>query len=371
MNHRINSSNNRLSGVELLRIIAILLICVFHSTQTAMRFSDFSSGFGITSIIFNIIKHFGNFGNMLFVICSSWFLLDSKRVKPEKAIGILYDSSLISIIWMVIILIFGFSLSTRDIIHQIFPDIYGNVWFVPAYIILYIAHPILNNGLKNLSYKVHLTYVILAFLLYGVLAYYTGYGWYGANDLFAFIVLYVAISFFKLHMAALCNNRKLNLSVFIISIAVLITVYTLKPVLASKFQVFSTYPFVHSYLSPVKFLAFFSLFNLFRTMNFKSGFVNCVASCSLFVYCFHENILFRSLIRPQIFEYLFKYLGKEYAILIILSIGIMLCVCGYAVSLLYKLTLQKVTKFAAAKSSNLLNFIISKIEKILKKKANG
>ena len=47
--------------------------------------------------ISSIIVLFGPMGNILFVICSSYFLVDKTKSRAEKAINILFDSMVISI----------------------------------------------------------------------------------------------------------------------------------------------------------------------------------------------------------------------------------------------------------------------------------
>ncbi|MBU7478876.1 acyltransferase family protein, partial [Lactiplantibacillus pentosus] len=105
----------RESGIEALKIIAIFMIVLYHSTQTlnsqstiyASQHYALARGMATTNIQRIIIFLFGNLagvGNMLFFICSSWLLCKSKKQHKLKLLYMLADVWVISIIWLIVIL---------------------------------------------------------------------------------------------------------------------------------------------------------------------------------------------------------------------------------------------------------------------------
>lgn len=84
----------RNTGIELLKVIAIFLIVISHVTQTlgeqnvivqltnpiiqGVAKSDFSE---VVTLFF---RHLGGIGNTIFIVCSAYFLLNSKEVKKRK-----------------------------------------------------------------------------------------------------------------------------------------------------------------------------------------------------------------------------------------------------------------------------------------------
>lgn len=94
-----STQKTRFSGVELLKVIAIFLICISHAVQTSELFIDYSPTFDPAIVVLKIFRYFGQVGNIIFIISSCYFLFLSKsKTKFEKAINLLLDSCFISII---------------------------------------------------------------------------------------------------------------------------------------------------------------------------------------------------------------------------------------------------------------------------------
>lgn len=84
----------RNSGVEILKIIAIFLIVISHVTQTLYTINPaFPSDYvlevkyaskNIQHLILTWFSTFGSQGNLIFLVSSAWFLLDSKKNNSKK-----------------------------------------------------------------------------------------------------------------------------------------------------------------------------------------------------------------------------------------------------------------------------------------------
>lgn len=325
----------RNSGVELLRIIAILLICISHAVQTSEQFLDYSSlSFGI--ILLKILRYSGQIGNILFVICSSWFLLDSKKMKHEKALKILMDSTLISIFIFLCFVISGYKFSTIEIIHQLFPDYFANMWFIPVYVIFYLVHPLLNSAINAMDKKSHFSFCLILFCFFGALGL-IGWGGIVMNSFVEFCVVYFIVGFMKKYCQSFYENRRLNLLLFLVFYLIFIFAIIFKNIFNINRLT------LDQFYSPILLPALLCLFNLFNGLKIQSKTINYLASCSLYVYCIHENILLRTLIRPLYYQKALNICFNAY-------FGwIMLCAVGmfigaYLLSILYKHTLAKITK---------------------------
>lgn len=325
----------RNSGVELLRIIAILLICISHAIQTSEQFLDYSSiSFGI--IILKILRYSGQIGNILFVICSSWFLLDSKKVRIEKALKLLLDSMFISTVIFLGFVISGQNFTFKEIICQLFPDYFSNMWFVPVYVIFYLIHPLLNGAISAMNKKQHFSFCLILFCLFGVLGL---IGWSGIimNSFIGFCIIYFIVGFIKKYCKSFYENRKLNLLLFLVFYLIFIFAIIFKNIFNINRLT------LDQFYSPILLPALLCLFNLFNGLKIQSKTINYLASCSLYVYCIHENILLRTLIRPLYYQKALNICFNAY-------FGwIMLCAVGmfigsYLLSILYKHTLVKITK---------------------------
>lgn len=140
---KINQTNKkiRFSGIELLKIIAVFLICLSHITETTRQIFIIDGSFGFQGIVVRAFSNFGYIGNTIFVICSIWFLLDSNSIKREKIIQILFDSVCISICFLIGYLIAGYKFDSQTILYQIFPDFFQMFGlFLFMFCFIYLIH---------------------------------------------------------------------------------------------------------------------------------------------------------------------------------------------------------------------------------------
>ncbi len=348
----------RFSGVELLRILAIFLICTYHAIQTTEGILNYSqNNFGM--MILKILSYAGKVGNLLFIICSSYFLLESTHVKKNKVLKILFDSMLISIIIFLFFVFFGHKFTYEEAIKHFFPDYYQLVWFVPFYCIFYLIHPLLNIVINNISQKQHFSICLFIFFFYGFLVLFFGFT-LGVNILIYFVFIYFVVAYMKKYCSKFCENRKLNaLLLFIFTV-----IFILLIVLKNLYQI--SWLFLDEWCSPILLPLLLFLFNIFNSFKFKNKTINYLASCSLFVYCIHENFLLRRIIRPKYYKYVLSISQNMY------FWWIMLCAVGmfigaYILSLLYKLTLSKLTNFLSKKAAcgidKIIDFLFSKTKR--------
>ena len=105
--------SRRESGIELLKIIAIFAIVISHTVQTLtsknkyVGFSDYvfdisHSTTDPLSFVFMLLRYLGQFGNIVFVICSAWFLVDSSKSSGKKVVNLIFEIWSVSIIILVI-----------------------------------------------------------------------------------------------------------------------------------------------------------------------------------------------------------------------------------------------------------------------------
>ena len=326
-------ANERTSGVELLRIISIFLICISHAVQTSQGFIDCNK-LSAGTLILTIMSYFGQMGNILFIICSSWFLLDSNWVKIEKIFKILLDSMFISIMILLCFVISGYKLTFGQVIMQIFPDFFGNLWFIPIYVLFYMVHPLLNHIITTINKKTHFTFCLITFLLYGLFNCCFGWGM-GIGNVDLFIFIYFVVAFIKKYCQTFYQNRKLSLFMFIFFLLMFICFVLYQHFFKIGLQ-------INALFSPFLVPMLLCLFNIFNSLKIRSKFVNYVASCTLFIYCFHENMLLRSIIRPQYYKYFLTINYNMYVGWVMLC-GLGMFVSGVVIALLYRLTFSKLT----------------------------
>lgn len=329
------ATKTRLSGIEAYRIIAIFLICLSHANPQGLNL--------VNPFLSNILVYIGQCGNIMFIICSSYFLVDSKKIKLVKVIKILLDSAFISIIILLGMTIAGYSFDSKTILMQIFPTFYYNMWFISIYIIFYLIHPLLNLIINNLSKKQHFSLCFALFVIYGLLGLFTGWE-VGVNELLSFVILYFFVAYTKRYCQNLSNNTLKNTYLFIIFFCLFLALASLKLLIPlPKLTINQRY-------SPILLPMLLFLFNIFKNTKFKSTLINTFASCTLFIYCFHDNILLRTYIRPTFYAHAFSAYPDFYFGWIFVC-GTGMFVLGGLVSLLYKFTLSKLSNYCAKRLS--------------------
>ena len=339
----------RKSGVELIRLIAMMLICISHCTQSMEKFVDFQTpSWDLSLLTMRFMRFGGTMGNILFVVCSSYFLVKRKKIRSEKAINILLDSQMISIglfcCFCGTALLRGsaFHFTTTDIFAHLFPDLYETVWFVPCYVIFYLIHPALNLVIENLTQKQHLSVCILIFAVYGV----------GGlvniapvfSSLLGFICIFFLVSYMKLYCFDFVEDTKKNVRYFSLFFFLFIGIVLAKNILAQHFEFFVIYPEIGGLLSVVFLPMLICLFNIFLKIEHCNRFVNYVASTCLFFYCIHENKIVREEIRPQIYGFLINRFGSDYLLLYVFFLTAVLLFVGFGVSIIYRETFHKLNE---------------------------
>lgn len=111
------SVKQRQSGIELLKIIAMVLIVIAHCVQTIAESDKFvlhninivQPTKDIAIFALQIFYYFGVLGNSIFFISSAWFLVDSSNIKLNKIMYIVLNNIAISVIFMLIFLGGGYT----------------------------------------------------------------------------------------------------------------------------------------------------------------------------------------------------------------------------------------------------------------------
>ncbi len=351
--------NQRESGVELLKIIGIMLIIISHCVQTTEKFVDFQAPtWNETFLIMRMLRFGGNVGNLIFVISSAYFLAGKSKVKGEKAVNILLDSQFIS----VIVLGLTFALSRfitlsvkfdfRFVYENLFPDIFSKVWFIPAYVVLYLTHPFLNQIIDGLDKKSHMRIDVCLFFVYGVTMLFKGGPQY--SNMLGFFIIYFYVSYIKKHQSEYVFDRKKNIKAFVIMFIIFIVVVLIKNYLAFRIKWFRTFPEIKEMTSVIFFPMIMSLFNVFLSFKFKNKTINAISSLTLFIYCIHENFIVRTYLRPYCYRVMAEKYGAHY-LYFALALAAALFIASLILAKIYQLTLHKLSAKLSVKLSGFLN----------------
>lgn len=295
------------SNFELLRIIAMFLVLVYHANGQSIgsvSYSDYVEN-PINALTRTLFTSISVICVNLFILISGWF-----GIKPSLKgfIGFLFQCIYIyGGIYLFLILIGKESFSLHGI--GITLCLSGGIgWFVPSYMMLYILAPILNKFIESTSSK-DIGKFLIAFYIFQTIYTYTK-GTIFLNGGFtpiSFMGLYVLARFIRNYKS---DNYKLGSTLYIITTILLIIInfVILKFNLPINIYQYSD-PFV--IISSCGFLMWASTWKLKY-----NKYINWISSSSFAVYLFHQypfDNRFFEIVARNIYE---EYFGFKFLIII-------------------------------------------------------
>ena len=360
----------RNSSVEILRIFAMVLICICHSIPTSPYPPEGAAQFieGVASadpqyFLASCMGAAGLVGDVIFIVCSSYFLLESKKLKIGKIALMLLNTLVISLLFMTVILALGYKLSAFEIVRQIFPTLFQNNWFVTYYIIFYLIHPLLNKIIHMLDKRALGIAAALLFVQCSIFLFVQAEA-PGINKFLCFVSIYFIVAYFKYYGSAFTQNKKWNIVVLISSIVLYYVMRLVVTYIGLKFYEGEQCPYFNLFHinNPVIIAFSLSLFNLANRKRFVSKPINFVSSLSLLFYLIHHNFLFDKYIQPKWHIWFVGEFGGNLLVPDMLILSAVLFTAGLTLAAVYKLTVERGTKFVADKIQLLSDKIIFKIK---------
>lgn len=181
--------SDRESNFELLRIIAMLMILVLHVGYHGGRLPvDYIAGHPIGAFFSQFFEVLAVAGVNIFVLISGWFGI---RASVKGFCNLIFQVVFISLIAYLVMLGLGLT-DLRSLPHGIFI-----IWFVWAYLLLYILSPMLNYFVAQATkrqYKV----LLIAFFVFQTCCgwvYPFNNGFDNGYSTFSFIFLYLVAQY--------------------------------------------------------------------------------------------------------------------------------------------------------------------------------
>lgn len=359
----------RNSSVEILRIVAMVLICICHSipsfpypsADAANPFIGGAATANVQYFIADCIGGAGLIGDVIFIVCSAYFLLDSRKMKAGKVALMILNTLVVSLIFMSVILALGYKLSATEIVRQIFPTVFQNNWFVSYYIVFYLIHPLLNRIIRTLDRTALGIAAALLFVQSYIFLFVQAVP-PGINKLLCFVTIYFIVAFFKYYGSIIMQAKKLNIAVLVSSI---VLYYAMK--LAVNFIGLKGYTGGNDlsalfHINNPIILAFsLSLFNLANRKRFVSKPINFIASLSLLFYLIHHNNLIDKYVQPKWHIWFIGEFGGNLLVPDMLLLSAILFAGGILLAAVYKLTVERGTKYITDKIQLLCDKIAYKI----------
>ncbi len=349
-NEIVKEKSARMSNFEIIRIIAMFLI-IFSSAlpygatyQAGGGYDSVFVDLSITNIdaqhiIFTFLRYGGQIGDTLFVLCSAWFLVESSRFKLNKAIKMIFDSLLISLIGLGISL-FLLRPSTLEIIKSIFPMTFQLNWFVGCYIVYYLLHPLINRAISGLNQKNLGLLALALFIAYSVIS--VVYSAYYFTYLVSFISIHILVFYVK--KSKLYEIPKKNATIVCVVSALVLFLVVIAIEFAGNFIgiVHNNNLLLAKFYNPL--IIVLCLFLILSVSHSKPWFntkVNYFSSLSLLVYLLHGNYFLLTYGKYEIYLILHNHIESLLLCFVIYCLSYVVIIPLTAI--LYKISFGKLT----------------------------
>ena len=349
-----HSLRERASGIESLKVFAIILIVLSHVAQTTLKNPrvvqtiDLSHGTdNLQYLLLVFFFHFGKWGNSIFFTCSAWFLLSSDRYDKRKWFFMLFEIWVISVTILAVTFYFiKNEISATYIIKSCLPTFYGNNWYLTCYLLFYPIHPILNSIINQMDKPALFRTSITLFIIYFFFSL-VGGSFFGSTIIY-WITIYFVIAYSKIHLNRYTSNLRLNITVMVVSLICSIGLIVVTNELCLR------YSFFKGQLNrwnvnnnPFFFTLSFSMFLIASKIELKSTVINYISSLSLLIYILHENIILRTYFRPIMINYIDTHFGYSNISFWVFVCAVLLFIISVIITALYQKMFQKYIKQAS------------------------
>lgn len=291
-------SKVRQSNFELLRIIAMYMIVLYHSCFHGNF--DIQEANNIKCIIVDLLQFGGRLGVMLFVMIGSYFLVD-KEFKSSRIIKILVDVSIYFYSISIPLSILKPNILNRFPLDYFLLPIPGKYWFVDQYLLLLLLSPSLNYIIKQLTEEFYryllfglgvLLYVGPSFEIYEI----------SNQNISYFIYFYFLAGYIRQYPLEWMNHEDIGKKISVISLLSIFVSIFLGHIIGSYNENYLEYTLFWTNTNSLLVLG--SGLGLFIWIKNKSMptslLINKLASVTFGVYLIHEHPVIRSLLWSKI-----------------------------------------------------------------------
>lgn len=360
----------RVSGIELLKIFAVVIIVFSHAMPvprgdgTALYYMDLSLATGsIQRFIIVLFKYGGQLGNDIFIISSAWFLLESRKMNMRKVMYMIGDCFVVSVLFLICFLAFGYRIGVKEIIKQLMPTYMAANWFICCYLLFYMIHPALNIVLERLDQeKLFAGNMGLIFVYCGLQVLRPGSMYY--SQLIGFVCIYFIVAYVKKYMEQLSHQNKANITILFFSLSGNLALIFITNLLGMHINLFSKQLTRWcQFMNPFLILTALSMFMLAKEKKFVSRPVNYISGLSLLIYIIHANKLIMDHLIGDIFKYIYYNYSYKYELVWVTVSALCLLTFGTVLSIIYKSVLQrtshKICSFICDSASKLCRWIFT------------
>ncbi len=302
------------SGLELLRILAIILIFWMHGA------SSYSNN-NISAWLCIVIETVGNIGVSLFILISGYF---SVKLKPVKMIQL--EMMLLFYCWIGLAFRFVWGEAQNyggsQILSYVFPVIGRYSWYFTCYFALAFLSPFLNEFLEKIDKQTFRRLLITMLIIFSGITTFCFFDITqdGGKGIVNMILLYFAGRYIRMHKDGVTYKRSKLVGVYVLITAVCIALNGALYVVTGTVQ--NRFARDNSLFTIAEAVC---VFLIFKDIHFRNRFINRVATHVPAIFIMEWTL--RGIITNYMFDYL-AWRESNWHELILLGTSVLLVVMG-------------------------------------------
>jgi surface polysaccharide O-acyltransferase-like enzyme len=324
--------NSRKSNFELLRIVSIVCIILYHSVwHSGVAYSAIS----VNKILVDFLDMLGELGVNCFMLISGYFLLKSK-FKWTKMIKISLEASFYVLLGVIVLKIVGDGVGVNWWLSKaFFPILNEAYWFLTVYVLVYLFSPILSKLVSVLSKKQLTMFLGLSLFIWSVWPTILGLitneteGYVFYNRFIWGIIMFFVGAYIRMFPPKIFDKLKNSIILFLVSTGLIAL-----PILIIEFlgihRINANYFWRPNSILMLMWSA--SLFLLFRKLEIKENkWINLLASTTLGIYLLHDGPI-RYFLWNKVFN-IKDYANSIYFIFYLLVVMMIIFLIGFVIDM--------------------------------------
>ena len=302
-----NREKERNSSYELMRIVSMFLIVLYHVILHGKMIENCENA-GL-KILLELIKFFTLVHVNSFILVTGYFQINSK-FNQKKLWSLIGSNWFYRLVILVLFSIFEIvNLDKVTMVMEGFPINLNEYWFFKNYLLLYCLVPFINKGILSMNKKTFQKMIIVMFIVFSIVLAVTGGEFFFNNgfSLYQFIFLYILGAYLrkypidKSYIFKIMSKNMYKIVLFTIFFVCLISNYVLYSYADSISWINSGFKTISNYIRwtsenyscPFVIIQSIAYFLYSGTLDFKSKFINKIASLTFGIYLIHDNNFMR------------------------------------------------------------------------------
>ena len=337
-------------SLDLLRIVAMLMIVLFHACYGPINY-NFLNDFN--KIIFSFLLHFGQIGVTLFMLITGYFSYKSTKKHKDKIIYILYSIWFFFLFNILLFVIFKGEYHIDE--YFVLPVSSYMFWYASSYVVILLLAPYFNKLINIISQSEHKNLLIILFVVLTVCptlySFYNGVvenGWIFTR-FFWFVFMYFLgsyISKYQKESNFLNRERKYFILLTCFSLVMMMTFMFIVKIFLSLINPKIQMHLMWSINSPITLLTSFSIFMVFVKTQISNKsrvarILQKISTYTLDIYLSHNLNAYYAIFASEIIL-LKNYSDSKKLIIFVFILTIVAFIYGLIISIIKKYTFDRI-----------------------------